>query len=699
MIPGKNTDRTLTSNIEGEAIIMGIDENSLAHVMSMLIDVYNVPEAAVLREYSVNARDSHIAAGQTRPIEVTLPNALSPLLKIKDYGLGLGRLDIVDVYSKYGASTKRNSNEVTGSLGIGSKSALTYTSQFTVVGVKDQLRTMIAVTRDEDDGGTMTIMEESETTEPNGVEIVIPAKQHNDLASYARDLFQYWPKGSVLVNGEEPKRIKGLNITDNILLAENKEFYEAPGVIVMGGVPYEIPPEVSPFKSQKYKLVAFVEMGDVNFPPSREALTLTKHTKKRLERLSYEIKKALATKIAQDIEAASDPHHAAEVYFDWKTALFETGMSLKTISYQKKTFPLNLEFPKEEQEKAQTDSKGEPLVDKNGDPLIRSYIYQKSFIISNVGSAKVGESHNLKVIPFQQYLNCMQVTGFDVQEFSPPHKRKLEKYCSEHDLKPKSFLLTRVGDGPLETEWIDPAYLIDWADVKDIKLERKARIKQEGPVRPKGLYAVMTSEGRYTRETQAENLPLDKPLYYLGPREFTNGKNPKSYVFEDCTKEACQRLEEEHDCTIVSLGVNRWDKFKRDFPQAKSAKETLSKIHNRLVGSITKKELEAWCLSQHSDASILAKLDESQVEDPQLVDMIKLVLKAAPKKIARIQAFTALHTWLDKADKSFLKANPKQINILRERYPLLLSLKESYYRYQADLYFYLNAAHQAKKGQ
>ena len=67
MIPSA-TGIKRASTFTGQSIEMSIDTNSLAHIMSVLTNLYSDPEMAVLREYSCNARDSHLAVGQTRPI-------------------------------------------------------------------------------------------------------------------------------------------------------------------------------------------------------------------------------------------------------------------------------------------------------------------------------------------------------------------------------------------------------------------------------------------------------------------------------------------------------------------------------------------------------------------------------------------------------------------------------------------------------
>lgn len=688
MIPGKTTDRTVSGDIEGEKIAMGLDENGLAHIMSMLTDVYNDPELAVLREYSTNAMDSHIEAGQTRPIEVTLPNTMSPFLKIKDYGVGLGRMDIINVYSKYGASTKRETNDQTGSLGIGGKSALTYNGTFSVVGIKDELRTMISVARDEDDGGSMTILEESETTEPNGVEIIIPVKRMNELGRKAQELFQYWRPGTVLVNGEEPKHVEGLYITKDILLVkkDNPYGYEE-NYLVMGGVPYQIPHDLSPFESNAYTLVAYVAMGDVNFPPSREALQLTRKTKSRLELLKKEIDTALGTKIQSDIDEASTAPEAGRIYLEWMAAL--RHKMPKGLQYNDKEFPSKFAFPEEEREELLKDKEGNPQLDLEGKQEVRKYTWRKRLIYSYVDSIKVGEHHVIQEIDFTQYLDCVQVTGFDIQEFAAPHKRKLEIYCREHDLKPKSFLLTRDKDGPVDIEWIAPQNLIEWKDVKDIKLERKAPVRTTGPKRLKGLYPVYRQGSyAYTEDVPANELPTDKPLYHIGPREFTNGENLKSPYYKNNTYDALALLRQEHDCTIVDLSLNRVEKFKRDFPMAKDGKTALEAIYDRLVESLTLEELEGYEIKQSSHGCQLDQLDQNRINDLELKRLVSLVRNSPSPVIMRIKGFEKVMSYIHRAqrDQTFINTGSKNAARM-EVYPLLDCIAQPD---QDHTYIYLN---------
>ena len=78
---------------------------------------------AIVRELSCNAVDSHVAAGkQDTPFDIHLPNTLEPWFSIRDYGLGLSHDQVINIYTTYFESTKTDSNEFIGALGLGSKS-------------------------------------------------------------------------------------------------------------------------------------------------------------------------------------------------------------------------------------------------------------------------------------------------------------------------------------------------------------------------------------------------------------------------------------------------------------------------------------------------------------------------------------------------------------------------------------------------
>ena len=134
----KTTDmgeKTLAQKIQ-TTYAAKIDKNAVNMVMDMLSKLYNDPMCAAIREYVSNAYDANVEAGSTKPVELTLPCTENDgLLMVKDYGRGLDYMGIVSVFANFGTSTKRDSDNLIGGFGIGSKSGLAVSNAINVSSV------------------------------------------------------------------------------------------------------------------------------------------------------------------------------------------------------------------------------------------------------------------------------------------------------------------------------------------------------------------------------------------------------------------------------------------------------------------------------------------------------------------------------------------------------------------------------------
>jgi hypothetical protein len=97
MIPVKDTEFEVDSGFTGEKTRLYVSSSALVHIMDVLTNLYEDSLAAVIREYPINALDSHIEAGNTNPIKITTPNVLSPLFVVEDEGIGLSVDELRDV--------------------------------------------------------------------------------------------------------------------------------------------------------------------------------------------------------------------------------------------------------------------------------------------------------------------------------------------------------------------------------------------------------------------------------------------------------------------------------------------------------------------------------------------------------------------------------------------------------------------------
>lgn len=288
---------------EMDSVRMSLDADSITHLMQLLTDLYSNPILAFIREYATNALDSHIDAGVDEPILITLPNSVSPHFIVQDFGTGLDVDDLTNVYSMYGKSTKRESDAVTGTLGLGCKSGLTYALSFTVTAVKHGLKTHAVVTKDDDGVGIIKIMDTSATEERNGVTVSIPIKNFDidRVRNEATAFFKYWRKGTVLVDGNEPTFLdEALWIDEDVAVLPRAHESR----IVMGNVPYPIGHR----GINGVSIIAWVPMGSVNFTPSREALHFTPRTEETVATLQDFVQQTLPREILKAVNAAKTPY-------------------------------------------------------------------------------------------------------------------------------------------------------------------------------------------------------------------------------------------------------------------------------------------------------------------------------------------------------------------------------------------------------
>lgn len=256
---------------------------------------YSNKELAPVREYSTNARDSHVQSGiPTRPIEVTLPSQLEPELKIRDFGAGLTRAELGDVYFKYWKSTKRLTNDQNGCLGIGAKSAFAYSPAYTVTSWAKGMKTV--ATGQKDGYADIIFHQENTAGEPDGIEVTIPILQ-KDIAKFvteAMNFFKYWDIRPIFHNANEDtlkESFAGMD-TPPFLSGDGwairpSGYGKGDSKAVMGFVPYTIdweqvrnslPPEVNvqiggifDFLQENLTTLYFPN-GTLSFTPNRESL-------------------------------------------------------------------------------------------------------------------------------------------------------------------------------------------------------------------------------------------------------------------------------------------------------------------------------------------------------------------------------------------------------------------------------------------
>jgi hypothetical protein len=189
MIPAQ-TERTVYA-AETDSARFGISAADSVHLMTILRDtLYSDKVLAVIREYSANAWD----AARGTPIEVELPTATAPVFSVRDRGPGLPHDGVMRHFTQYGASSKRQSNEAVGYLGIGCKSGFAYADSFTVTSWHGGRKRVYAAIIDASGAGEMRLLDEEACGNETGLAVSVPVRPRDvsEFVDKARDFYRFF---------------------------------------------------------------------------------------------------------------------------------------------------------------------------------------------------------------------------------------------------------------------------------------------------------------------------------------------------------------------------------------------------------------------------------------------------------------------------------------------------------------------------
>jgi hypothetical protein len=187
MILEKQTEANILQDGQSQdSIGMSLDLDSAQILMQMLSkNLYSDSIGSTVRECASNALDSHRRAGVDKPIVVSFkPNGSNNYeFSVEDFGIGLDADDVKNIISKYGKSTKRNSANELGMMGLGFKAPLAYSSSFYFVCRKDGMERKYMMYEGEDTN-TIDLLYEKPTTEANGVKVIVPVNYYDRREFY-----------------------------------------------------------------------------------------------------------------------------------------------------------------------------------------------------------------------------------------------------------------------------------------------------------------------------------------------------------------------------------------------------------------------------------------------------------------------------------------------------------------------------------
>lgn len=196
MIPIQDETITIEKSSNFRSVLCGISEEGTAHILSILRKkLYSHPELAVVREIATNAYDAHVEKGiPNRKIKITVPTSWEKYYICRDFGKGLTPDEIKHIYANYGSSTKRESNEVVGFYGIGSKSPFAICDSFFVTSWVGGYKYIYNVYLDPTDRGAIDLISKEKSDEESGLEVKVPVKdsQIQNIKAAVANFFLFW---------------------------------------------------------------------------------------------------------------------------------------------------------------------------------------------------------------------------------------------------------------------------------------------------------------------------------------------------------------------------------------------------------------------------------------------------------------------------------------------------------------------------
>lgn len=303
---------------------------------------------AIVRELLTNAYDSQVKNGNPdTPIYVKLPNYTEREFIIRDYGTGLSKKDILNIYTTFFNSTKSNSNDFTGCFGLGSKTPFSYTTSFSIISYFNK-KAYYYVAVKKDGYPSIYILKEEDTTEPNGLKIIIPVNDDYAKFNIALKNYRKWIP-EIILNCSNPiynyaeKPLIKLSDTCSFYQQEESRYLTISSLYIKQGQNiYKVDSnKVKNLSCPTYGIVVKeVPIGTFNITPSRESLIEDDNLFNKIEIYKKEIEENFKQLIENDNELTY-------IGFSWSSELYKEKYNKKfnselLIKMNPKDFTINI---------------------------------------------------------------------------------------------------------------------------------------------------------------------------------------------------------------------------------------------------------------------------------------------------------------------------------------------------------------------
>ena len=290
-----------------------ITDQSQAIIMDSLINLYSDPIGSIVREITSNCIDANRerdlkidgkipmegdddqtfwSSKQTVGIEYVEKNTILGIdecMMFHDNGCGLSEERVANVFTTFGASTKRNNNYEIGGFGLGAKSPLAYTETFYVRSRHNGTETYYMLYRNNENVPHMDQVYQTSTEEKNGSTVIVPIQDHYDKSKFRdaiSDQLCFFDNivfknvvealGSTIQYYAKDSSVKAIHETADYVLTNNGKNVD----LLVGKVVYPLNwdlLEADEHENNASMCIKF-DIGVLDLVPSRESIRYTPKT-------------------------------------------------------------------------------------------------------------------------------------------------------------------------------------------------------------------------------------------------------------------------------------------------------------------------------------------------------------------------------------------------------------------------------------
>lgn len=418
--------------------------------------LYTDKPRAILRELSCNAYDAHVAAKRPQePFLVKLPTSLDPSLVIRDYGIGLSHQDVITIATTYFESTKTESNDFVGALGLGSKSPFSYVDSYTITSYFNGVKRIYCAFIDSDETPKITLMNGQyvdssvegsvirsvagitevligedwwqdgtfsgdRTDDPNGLEISMPVRERDIHIFHekARVVFQHFTvrptvipalryNDDVLTSGSNWKIVLSSGYNNTFTAVQGNVAYpidvEALSSTDIGRDQYDFVQRIVNYRSSgTSNIVLNFNIGDLDVAASREGLSYKKTTYMSLSTALSKMSSELAAVAQKEVDACESLWDAMLLCNDkFQNSIMR--LVVGKMTYGGKAIPQSFEIKEADVKllgvvryKQANRVSISPTPTTHGFEISTSRWYRSQFVIKDCRDAMARIRHNLK---------------------------------------------------------------------------------------------------------------------------------------------------------------------------------------------------------------------------------------------------------------------------------------------------------------